>query len=464
MALLDELAKSNTRLRRTPTPEREELYTITNGNPLLLRWLTGQLGRPASHCRTIPQARAFLEAAPKGNDPLEYIFGDLLDTFTEDETRVLAALVHFDQSAELKWVAEVAELAEMAALTALEDLADRSLLVADEVRQQFFLPPLAATFLRRKRPEAVTQTGGRLTDHVYALALANGYNEYDRFPNLEAAWPTIAAALPLFVQTNSDKDRLQNVYAALRKFLDFSGRWDEWLALNQQAEERALAVGDFYNAGWRAYNAGTVHHRRGLALEVLACADRCAIYWEKTQQAGAREKAMVMCLLGRRYGLEKNYLAAIGVFREVLALQRTIEPESIDVGVILNDLAAAEQKQGEYSAAERHYYEGLHIAKKLNDDDGIVTCTSNLASLALESQDWATAKALVLEVLPLAEKLDKQETIGHLCWRLAEALVRQGRSQEGLPYVHRAVAIFTRLRKLESLEAAQTVLQECLMK
>lgn len=43
----------------------------------------------------------------------------------------------------------------------------------------------------------MTQTSGRLTDHAYALALVNGYQEYDRFPNLEAAWPTIAAALSL---------------------------------------------------------------------------------------------------------------------------------------------------------------------------------------------------------------------------------------------------------------------------
>ena len=67
--------------------------------------------------------------------------------------------------------------------------------------------------------------------------------KHERFPNLEAEWGTIATALPLFVQ--SENERLQDVCDALANFLNFSGRWDEWLALNQQAEEKAVAAKDF---------------------------------------------------------------------------------------------------------------------------------------------------------------------------------------------------------------------------
>src|SRR5205085_11371881 len=103
-----------------------------NGNPLLIRWTVGQLGREGSHCRTIAEACTFLRAAPKGNDPLEYIFGDLLDTFTESEIAVLAALVHFTQPAKVNWIADVAGIAEQAARTALEDLTDRALLLTSD--------------------------------------------------------------------------------------------------------------------------------------------------------------------------------------------------------------------------------------------------------------------------------------------------------------------------------------------
>jgi hypothetical protein len=94
----------------------------------------------------------------------------------------------------------VAQLTAPQARTALEDLADRALLVGDPAAQAFILPPLTAQFLRTKRPEAVAQSGDRLADRAYALVLQHGYKEYDRFPMLEAEWPTLAAALPRSVQ------------------------------------------------------------------------------------------------------------------------------------------------------------------------------------------------------------------------------------------------------------------------
>ncbi|MGH2522605.1 MAG: hypothetical protein ACRDH2_08890, partial [Anaerolineales bacterium] len=202
------IAERNKLLARATAQERQQLYEVTHGNPLLIKWLAGQLGRPGSQCRTISEAYKFLEAAPKDNDPLEYIFGDLLDTFTESETAALAALSHFTQPAEVKWMAEMAGIAKPAAQTALEDLADRALLAADEAAQKFLLPPLAATFLRRKRPEAIAQTGARLADRVYALALENGYENYERFPVLEAEWPRIAAALPIFCKMRTPACKL----------------------------------------------------------------------------------------------------------------------------------------------------------------------------------------------------------------------------------------------------------------
>ena len=129
LALMAALAQNNRHLTRATERERQDLYEITNGNPLLIKWTAGQLGR--GHCRTVAEACAFLRAAPKDNDPLEFIFGDLLETFTESETAVLAALTHFTQPAQVKWLADMAGLAEREAQTALEDLADRALLVAD---------------------------------------------------------------------------------------------------------------------------------------------------------------------------------------------------------------------------------------------------------------------------------------------------------------------------------------------
>ena len=196
---LAELAENNRHLQKADEAGRRQLYEHTNGNPLLIRWVVGQLGRPGSQCRSIAEACAFLDQAPPDNDPLEYVFGDLLDTISENQCAVLTALTFFDGPAKLQSLAELAGLAQTVALNALEDLADRALLVADPEAETFFLPNYASTYLRRKRPEAMEQTGERLIERVNTLAKENREQNTNRFPVLGTEWPSLKVALPLAV-------------------------------------------------------------------------------------------------------------------------------------------------------------------------------------------------------------------------------------------------------------------------
>ncbi len=384
LELVAELAKTNRYLAAADEQDRQTLYEVTGGNPLLLRWTAGQLGRRDSQCRTVAEACDYLQNAPRGNDPLEYIFGDLLDTFTETEVAVLAALTHFTQPAQTQWVVNIANVAERQAQTALEDLAGRALLVTDPTAEAFLLPPLAAKFLRDKRPGAVTETGDRLVNQAYALAQENGYHEYERFPVLEAEWPTIAAALPCFLQ--GDNSRLQSLCDALRNFLDFSGRWDDRLWLSQQAEIVALGANDFYNAGWQAHMTGWVYFLREQAADVLVCADHAEEHWRKAN-AGAREKATAIRLRGLGHRLRKDHPAAILAFQQTLELFRTLNSESNDVALALNSLATVEKDAGNYASAYRDYHEALRIAKNLDAAETIAICSGNLAELDLDRQD-----------------------------------------------------------------------------
>lgn len=182
---LAELATHNPHLAKTSEAERLVLYRETGGQPLLLRWTAGQIGR--GHCLTFTDALHFLRSCPEGNDPLEFVFGDLVQDFNEAETKALSALSYFTQPAKLEHVAVNAGLPEPDTDRALRSLTVRSLAVPTDELKAFALVPLVADFLRKKKPEVVADTGNRLERRAYALIIENGYENHDRFPALEAA-------------------------------------------------------------------------------------------------------------------------------------------------------------------------------------------------------------------------------------------------------------------------------------
>ncbi len=456
LQLIAELAAKYPRLARASQKEREDLYEITQGNPLFIRWIVGQLGREGSQCRTIAEACAFIDKAPKGNDPLEYIFGDLLETFTADETKALAALTYFSLPAKLQWIAEMTDLPTRAAETALEDLTDRSILTSDLSAQTYFLPPLTAKFIRTRRPEAVTQTGDALTDRAYALTLQyGGWESYEGYSTLDAEWDFISAALPRLL--TGDNRRLQTVCDQLDIFLDFTGKWDEWLWLSEKAEAHALAANNKENAGFRAYWAGFAYFLRNQPAEVLACAARAAEHW---QESTPRNKATAIQLRGHGYKLNKDYPAAITAYHKALEIDRSISSESDDIVTDLNYLASTEHANKDYTAAERDHREALRIAKIFKRDDRIANITGNLAELALDREQWAEAETLAREALALSEKVGWQELIAGNSYLLARALLKQNKNlDEALSLSCRAIEIYTRLRHPD-LQSAQETLGE----
>jgi tetratricopeptide (TPR) repeat protein len=452
---LADLAEHNQLLKKTKKKERIALYNQTAGNPLLLRWVAGQLGRGS--CRTLKDALNFLRSCPADNDPLEFVFGDLVNEFTDAETKVLCALTYFTLPAKVEHIAAVADCDEKSVETALRSLANRSLVIPDTEEKAFALVPLVADFLRRRKPEVIAETGDRLEKCAYALMMENGYKNFDNFPMLDAAWPTVAAALPLFLA--GPNGRLQTLCDAFDRFLDFTGRWDEWLALSRDAEAKAVTAKDFLSAGWRAYAVGWVYRLRGQSAEVLACADRAESHWREAR-AGTHERAVAIRLRGVGHQLAGDYPAAIAAFREAVELWRTLSSESEDVAIGLNALASAERQSGDLAAADRDFREALQIALAVDYREGVATYTGNLANLALARKDWPGAEILAREAMSLSEKVGRKELIALDCHRLAIALARQGRKSEAIRHARRAVEIYTTLRS-PGLEGACQTLAEC---
>jgi tetratricopeptide (TPR) repeat protein len=452
---LADLAKHNPLLAKISEAERVTLYRQTGGKPLLLRWVAGQLG--CGSCRTFTDALGFLRSCPPENDPLEFIFGDLVKEFTEDETKVLCVLTYFSLLAKIENIAEVAGLDKELVEIALRTLANRSLVVPDQEETTFALVPMVAEFLRRSRPKVIAETGSRLEQRAYALIIENGYKKHDRFPVLDAVWPTVAPALPLFVAGLND--RLQTVCKALCTFLEFTGRWDEWFSLSERGEAKAVAASDHLSAGWRAFHAGFIHFLREQAELLQICANRAAGHWQ-TAHANAYENALAMRLRGMSYELKKDYSTALDTYQESLNLLQSVTAESKDVAIALNDLAAVYHQSGDFETAEQHYQEALKMASVVDYPEGVAIFIANLTELALAREDWPEVETLAREALPLSEKIGNQSLIAANCFRIAKVLVQQAKFTEAMPFAHRAVEIFSRFNHPD-LESVCATLREC---
>jgi len=453
---LADLANHNPLLAKTSETERRSLHAQTGGNPLLLRWTAGQLGRGS--CRTIDDALTFLRSCPAGNDPLEFVFGDLAKDFTVEETRVLVALTYFTLPTKLAHIATVADLNNQATETALRTLANRSLVVPDQEEKAFALVPMVADFLRRKRPEVVADTAIRLEQRAYALIVENGYQQYDRFAVLDAEWPTIVPALPLFIA--GPNDRLQTVCNGVRFFCEFTVRWDEWLSLEQQGEARAVKAGDFRSAGWRAFQAGWVHQLRGQANPALACARRTVRYWKRAE-VGPREQAAALHLRGLGYELKNDYPAAMGAYRQAMELIRGGAAAGGDIVKLLGALANVEAILGDHETAEQHYREALAMARTDDYAEGVAVSTGNLARLMLTKKEWTAAEKLARKAVRLSEKLGRLELITAYSLYLAEALVWQNKKDKALPHAQRALHLGEQIGVASLINSARLILTLC---
>jgi len=455
LEFISRLAEDRDLLRQATTSHRVELYENTGGNPLLIRWIAGQLGR--GYCKSVPDALNLLRDVPTENDPLEFVFGHLAQTFTESELTVLAVLSHFTSPIQVKAVAKLGGLSATAAQTALENLNGRSLVSQDAESNRFSMLPLVTGFLRKTQLNAIEQVSKRLIEHASVLVVENGYKKYSRFSTLELAWDQIGAAIPFFVV--GDNSSLQNLCSGLSKFFEFSGRWDELISLYLQAEARAVASKDFLSAAVRALDVGYFHSLRKESAKVLACSRRAEKYL-RASGAGANERASVLRLRGVGFQLAGHYSKAIKSFNEAITLWRNASRNNEQVAIGMSSLASAQYSFGDRRGAEKSCREALRIFERLRHHEGVAACMGNLANLADDNKDWRQVERLAKKGLRMARRIGRKELVASNSARVAKALQRQGKYLAGVPFAEAAVSIFSELRS-PSLEWATDILDKC---
>ena len=226
---------------------------------------------------------------------------------------------------------------------------------------------MVAEFIRHARTEVVTQMGEQLANRAFQLIQQNGYRNHSLYPLLESTWATIEPAISIFLA--GPNSRLQIACHLLYTFLNFSGRWDEWLALTEQAESKALISGDYLNAGRRAYHIGWVAYRRADSDTVILAADRAMCHW-KAASAGPKEMGLATRLRGIGHLMTGENLAARDAFCLALKLHRLDGNVSAHIANALNSLAEVELVTGEFVLAKEHYLEALGAAESASYLEG----------------------------------------------------------------------------------------------
>jgi tetratricopeptide (TPR) repeat protein len=469
--LISELVKSNPRLNNISDSEKKELFYSATGNPLLIRWILGQVGREGSSIKTISDAIKFMRQAPPGNDPLEYVFGDLLNSLIPSEKIVLATMTYLSDSPRSEWISEINKLSTTTVEMIWEELVNRSILVANKDAKGYFLPYVTSQFVNKKLPREISDVEKRLAEYGFRKTVEfGGRKSFKEQKNLAKYWPVISASLPYFVK--HDNNALQTLCETLDMFLKSNGLWDEWLWLNQQAELVALVNDDYDTAGERAYKVGLIYSYLGKPNDILRYATRAEKHWQeiKATKLSIKGKTLVSHLRGISYKLSGNYPKAIEIINNALDIWNETDPEGIEVAATLNTLGEIQVKEGEmtnakdkFVDAERNFEEAIRIALKNEQregKEGIAIYKGNLANLALKQGNWQKVEALASDALRLAEELGLQDEIARENLHLAIAYLNLGYGgPRGLDASQKAVQIYKRLRH-KDLPDAEAILRE----
>jgi tetratricopeptide (TPR) repeat protein len=466
--LISELAKRNPRLHDISDTDKKELFYSASGNPLVIRWIIGQVGWDESNIKTIAEAIKFMRQAPQGNDALEYVFGDLLNSLIPSEKIVLAAMVFLSLSPKAAWIAKVTGYGEATIEMIWEELVNRSILVTVKGSKDYLLPHLTRQFVKNKLSKEVAQVEEKLADYAFRIALEfGGRKNIKEQTKLAENWPVISAALPFFLK--HDNNNLQIICDALDMFLRSTGLWDEWLWLNQQAEIVALIHDDYDSAGERAYKVGLIYSYLGKPNDVLQYATRAEKHWQevRTARLSIKGKTRVNHLRGISYKLSGNYPRAMEIINNALDIWKKADPEGTDVAAALNTLGEIQFKEGEMTntkekilEAEENFLEATRIALKNNHKEEASIYMGNLANIALRQGDWSRLESIAKHALELAEEYGQQDEIGRENLHLAIAYLNLGhKGPDGLDASRKAVEIYRRLGH-KNLPEAEAILNE----
>jgi signal transduction histidine kinase len=100
--------------------------------------------------------------------------------------------------------------------------------------------------------------------------------------------------------------------------------------------------------------------------------------------------ARILTNIGLYYHDLKDYQLSMSYFSQALQLARKLNRANLEI-VLLNNIGDVNERRGEIAKAHASYSEALAIALKINNNDYLPFCYSNMASVFLKEKRYKTA-------------------------------------------------------------------------
>ena len=362
----------------------------------------------AEIARELRQGTELLRAAdarhPARQASIEAVFEGSWQRLSEAERTALARLSVFQGG----FAVETARAVAGASLPVLGALADKSLLAKDREkdRDRMRLHPLvqqlAALQLEAQGARAVTETRHATHFHGWLQQLEPAAARGQRaalqaidteFDNARRAW-TLAAAHGLAAE-------MLRSLPALRHYFEHRARFQDGLALWQQAAESPLAAADDLLRARLLGQCALMEMRLARYQEAHATAARALDAAQATADRDARYQALAVqagcALFGARPGeAREGYLLALELARA--------RANASDIASTLDNLALCEKRLGHYDEALGLTLEALAEHRRHGDDARLAVCLNNLGSLYTFLDQDEAAREHLMEAQALCER------------------------------------------------------------
>lgn len=437
----------------------KELHQETGGSPLALIWT---LGLMRTRGLSFERALEMLRQGASLKSPLQkFIYKEARKELGAGEVAALNALSFFVPSATFEALMIVADLSRTALETVLERLNSLSLVNRELGAERYSLHPLTRNFVREDLladPLLIYETGMRFAR--YWVDYAKKYGGYDKesyrtFDRLETEWTNLEAISQWLWETANVKgDKVGNNEAArmlveltssLSFFLSYSGRWDEFIKLSEQAYFAAYTSDTWRNAGWRAFDVAWMYYKRARTNEAANWLKKCVQSWELGGTKG--DEASALRLGGLISQQKKDYDNAEQCLKKALAIRRDLGANR-EVAFALNSLGQLARERKKDDTAEQYYLEALKIVREIDDKAAQSIFIGNLGELAINRKQWLKALELFEQALPLAQKVGSIELIADSKFGIARVWYADKRAEYDLlqQFAQEALAIYERLQ------------------